>query len=443
MLTKLTALLSLVSLLASAADAPAFPLKKSANGRCLVDQKNVPFLIAGDAPQALTVNLSEADAELYYANRAKHGFNALWVNLLCRPGTGGRKDGTTFDGIAPFTTPDDFAAPNEAYFARCDKLLQLSAKYNLLIILDACETIDHLKPMLANGPEKCRAFGQYLGKRYKNYDNILWMSGNDFQNWKDAKNDAAATALAKGIQDEDTRHLHTVELDYLVSGSLDDPNWAPIIQVNATYTYYPPYAQVLKDYNRPNFVPVVMIESSYEFEQRATPATLRRIEYWSLLSGACGQVYGNGYIWPFKPDWKKNIDTPGAIQMEYVKKLFEPRAWQTLVPDQKHAIVTAGYGTFDDSHTEGNRYVMTSDYVTAAASADGKLAMAFLPSIRPITVDMSKFSGPATAQWYDPSRGEFKPAEKGPLPNKDKHVFTPPGNNGDGDEDWVLILEVN
>ena len=31
---------------------PAYPLKKSANGRYLVDSKGAPFLLAGDAPQA-------------------------------------------------------------------------------------------------------------------------------------------------------------------------------------------------------------------------------------------------------------------------------------------------------------------------------------------------------------------------------------------------------
>src|SRR5262245_49490640 len=55
---------------------PAYPLKKSASGRYLVDQHNVPFLIAGDAPQALMVNITEDDADLYFANRRSHGFNA-------------------------------------------------------------------------------------------------------------------------------------------------------------------------------------------------------------------------------------------------------------------------------------------------------------------------------------------------------------------------------
>src|SRR6266852_9365439 len=41
--------------------APTYPLKKSSNGRYLVDQNNVPYLIAGDCPQSLMVNFSEAD----------------------------------------------------------------------------------------------------------------------------------------------------------------------------------------------------------------------------------------------------------------------------------------------------------------------------------------------------------------------------------------------
>jgi len=67
--------------------------------------------------------------------------------------------------------------------------------------------------------------------------------------------------------------------------------------------------------------------------------------------------------------------------------------------------------------------------------------MAFLPSLRTITVDMTQLSAPATARWYDPSRGIYKPIEGTPLKNAGKLKFTPPGNNADGDGDWVLVLE--
>jgi hypothetical protein len=438
----LTAALALLYCLPSGtADAQTYPLRKSANGRYLVDQKNVPFLIAGDSPQALMVNLSEADADLYFANRHSHGFNAVWINLLCRPGTGGRPDGSTYDGIRPFTTPDDLATPNEAYFARCDRMIRLAAKYGILVILDPCETIDHLNLMVKNGPLKCRAYGRYLGNRYKGFDNLLWMSGNDFQNWRDANNDAAVTAVALGIQDADPRHLHTVELNYLVSGSRDDARWEPIISLSGAYTYYPVYVQVLKEYNRPQPMPAFMVESTYEFEHNSTPAILRRVIYWTNLSGATGQLYGSGDIWPFKPNWKKTLDSPGAVEMKHVKTLFEPRAWYSLVPDQDHTVVTAGYGTFDATTTDKNKFSMPGDYVTAGRTPDGSLVMAYLPTLRAVTVDMTKLSGPVTAQWYDPSRGVYTAIAGSPFLNMSAHVFTPPGKNGDGDEDWVLLLE--
>jgi hypothetical protein len=70
--------------------APAYPLKKSPNNRYLVDQNNVPFLMVGDSPQVLIVNLTEAEAATFFANRAALGFNTMWINLLCATYTGGR-----------------------------------------------------------------------------------------------------------------------------------------------------------------------------------------------------------------------------------------------------------------------------------------------------------------------------------------------------------------
>jgi hypothetical protein len=84
---------------------------------------------------------------------------------------------------------------------------------------------------------------------------------------------------------------------------------------------------------------------------------------------------------------------------------------------------------------------MTSDYVTAGRTPDGNLVMAYLPSLRTVTVDMTQLRAPATAHWYDPSRGTYARVEELPLAKTGKHKFTPPGTNGDGDGDWVLVLE--
>ncbi len=433
------------------AGSPAYPVKVSTtNPRVLVDQKNVPFLMIGDSPQALMVNLSTNEAATYFADRQAHGFNTAWINLLCTTYTGGRLDASTIDGILPFTagipltSVYDLATPNEAYFSHVDDILHLAAQYNLQVLLDPIETGGFLPTLLANGETRCRAYGQYLGNRYKNFDNIIWMSGNDFQTWSNPGDDAVVLAVARGIQETDTRHLQTVELDYLnlASSSLDDTNWTGIIQLNATYTFLPTYAQLLKDYNRPNFLPNFMVEANYEFEDNVgnlgsrTPQVPRRQEYWTMLSGAAGQLYGNHYTWQFISGWTNFLDTAGATQIGYMKSLFESRAWYNLVPDQDHSVLTAGHGTFT---TTGS--VNDSDYATAARTPDGTLAMVYMPTVRPLTVDMSKLSATATARWYDPANGTYIQIDGSPFLNGGARIFTPPVTNSGGSGDWVLVLE--
>jgi hypothetical protein len=425
---------------AQTAAGPAYPLKASANNRYLIDQNNVPFLMLGDSPQALIGNLSDAEATMFLANRTKYGINTLWINLLCNKGTACRADGSTFDGIAPFDVPGDLSKPNPAYFQRADEMVRLAATYGMMVILDPIETIGWLDTLRANGVTKAFAYGQYLGNRYRTFPNIVWMHGNDFQSWRASTDSALVQAVALGIRSADPHHLHTVELDFMTSGSLDDPSWAPIIGLNAAYTYYPTYAQVLKEYNRANFKPVFMVEANYEFEHLnpdgGSTQNLRRQAYWAMLSGATGQLYGSFYSWRFPPDWQKNLDTPGISQFSHIGQLFATRRWYDLVPDQAHVVVTTGRGRFS---TRGS--VTTNTYATAARAIDGSLVIAYMPTIRTITVDMSKLANTTTARWYDPTNGTYIAIDDSPFANAGTRRFTPPGYNAGGDGDWVLVLE--
>jgi hypothetical protein len=295
--------------------------------------------------------------------------------------------------------------------------------------------------MVNNGPKSCNDYGKYLGNRYKKFDNIVWMSGNDYGTSSNSVNDAAVTAVARGIQAVDARHIHTVELGGSFGLSTDNANWASIVSLNAAYTYFPTYAEALNGYNRASTMPVFMVESCYDFESLgqahvSTPATLRREEYWSDLSGATGLIYGNHYTWTFAPGWQTHIDTPGAAQIVFLKSFFESRAWYDLAPDQEHATLTAGYGTFSSQGT-----IDANDYATAARTPDGRLVIAYAPTIRPLTIDMTRLSAPITARWFDPANGAYIAIAGSPFSNTGSRSFTPPGNNHDGDGDWVLVLE--
>jgi len=433
---------------AAPASSTAYPVKIGPTGRYLVNQYGAPFLMIGESPQAMIGNLSEAAADLFLANRQSHGFNTVWINLLCASGTKCHADGTTFDGLAPFNhghnlSTYDVSTPNEAYFARADRMLQLAAKYGVLVILNPAETTSWLAVLRSNGLAKARAYGRYLGTRYRDFPNIVWMSGNDFQTWPTSPSDVALVQeVALGIKETDPHHIHTVLLDLPVSSSLDDSSWAPIISLNAVYTYFPTYAEVLHAYNQSTDIPVFLGEANYEFENNNgldpnTPAILRRQEYWTALSGAIGQLYGNHYTWGFSPGWENQLNTPGAVQIGHVKALLAPRAWHELVPDQDHTVVTAGYGTFSATGSIGD-----NDYVTAARTPDGKLVMAYVPSARTVTVDMRQLSGPVTARWYNPVVGTFTKIHGSPFSHTGSRDFTTPGPHADGAEDWVLVLEV-
>jgi hypothetical protein len=448
--------------------AVAYPLKASSNKRYLVDQENRPFLMIGDAPQTIITNLSVAEAATYIANRRNYGINTLWINLLCNFSEACNKTAITIDGIAPFLDAGDLSRPNPAYFERADAIIKLAASHGMLVLLDPIETSSWLPVLRAAGVDRAFAYGQYLGRRYKDDPNIIWMHGNDFQSWRNRTDARLVQAVARGIRGEDPVHIHTVELDYLTSGSLDDPTWAPLVELDAAYTYFPTFAQVLAEYNRPDFKPVFLVEASYEFEHNphadaGSPQNLRRQQYWAMLSGATGHVYGSAYTWRLEKGWERKLDTTGAVQLRLMRDLFAGRKWYDLVPDQDHRVVIDGFDALAEhvgklvayvgnlrlrselvaraerltqlSSVSGNTYAATG------RSADGTLVMTYLPSTRTITVDMSKLAGPASARWFDPTDGSYSAIAGSPFANIGSRQFQPPARNAAGDGDWVLVLE--
>ena len=437
--------------------APPFgpePLKIGPTGRYLVDQSNQPFLMVGDSPQSLIAMNSEASAASYLADRVAHGFNTVWINLLCTSYTFCNANGDTYDGIAPFTTGSspsnyDLSTPNAAYFQRAHDMISQANQDGLVVILDPIETGGWLTTLQNNGDgttsssAKDYQYGVYLGNFFKDLPNIIWMSGNDFQSWQTASDDADARAVALGIQSVDPSALQTTQLSYTVSSSLDDVNWTSLLGLNAAYTYSPTYAEVLHAYNQSSSIPTFMVEANYEGEQNGgtdgciVVRNCRLQEYWTMTSGATGQLYGSFYTDRIANGWSAaDIDSIGVTQLGYETNLLKTLPWYNLVPDQSHALVTAGYGTFATSGL-----FASNDYATAAKTADGTLALVYMPTSRAITVDMSKMSGSTTARWFDPTNGTFTSIPGSPFANAGSRQFTPTGNNSAGDSDWLLVLQ--
>jgi len=399
-----------------------YPLRVGPDHRHLVDQGGAPFLIHGDTPWSLISGLTKEEAEQYLENRRQKGFNSIIVNLIEHKFRGP----VNRYGEGPFTTRGDFSTPNEKYFEHADWVIRKAGEKGMQVFLAPIylgyigTDEGWIAEALANGPEKCHAWGQYVGKRYRGFDNLVWLIGGD-RNPEKAREDV--NAIVRGIKEFDSRHLFTAHC-HPENSAVDqykDDGW---LDLNDTYTYGIVHKKLLSDYNRTPAMPYFLIETSYEGEHNASPVQIRRQAYWALLCGATGQFLGNRPIWLFDPGWERALDSAGSADMARLLTLFRSRPWYALAPDDKHQVVIDGLGEFNGL-----------DYLAAARTADGGLVMAYLPSSRTFTVDMTKISGKAVkAWWFNPRSGKSTAA--GEFSTAGKRQFTPPEEG-----DWVFVLD--
>lgn len=134
--------------------------------------------------------------------------------------------------------------------------------------------------------------------------------------------------------------------------------------------------------------PIFLFESIYEGEHNASPAQIRRQAYWPLLCGGAGQFFGNRPIWLFDPGWDAALAAEGSRSMAQLRSLFLSRPWHELVPDQAHKVVTGGLGEFRGL-----------DCLAAARTSDRRILIAYIPTLRTFTVDMSQMAGGRVRVW--------------------------------------------
>ena len=473
---------SATGVVTAATTSSTFPLKVSSNGRYLETASGAAWLMVGDSPQSLIGDLSESKADAYFADRESHGFNAVWINLICAAYTACNSDGTTYDGIAPFTNSCgggcpgnyDLADPNPTYFARAHQYVADAEADGIEVILDPIETSgcqgswDATLKNNGNGTvgsgNPDYAYGAYLGNEFKDLPNVMWQSGNDFQCYTNSTYDADALSVAEGIQSTDPSAIQSLELAYCSGGgdtcigysSLDDTtdNWTGVLTLNESYTYSPMYAEDLHAYNQSPTMPMILGESNYEDEQNggtdgcndpSTGASLRNCrlaEWWTMTSGGAGQLYGHHLSWQITNSTSlSSLDTAGVTELGYQTTLLNGLGeWYNLVPDQSHTLVTAGRGSCPSTGS-----IVGVNCVTAAETPDKTLALAYLPdpggTLSTITVNLAQMAGSTTARWFDPTNGTFTSISGSPFTNSGSHSFTPPGNNSAGDADWVLVLQ--
>jgi hypothetical protein len=407
------------------------PLRVSADRRRILDADGQPVLIQGDAAWSLIANTTLDGARHYLDDRRAKGFNTLIVSLIeyCFAADAPRN----LAGDEPFTTSGDFRTPNEAYMTHAERVLAMAAERGIVVILCPAylgypgffpgfesRAQGWYEEVLANGAAGGRAWGEYLGRRFGEFRNIVWCIGGDRNPGEAA---AGLDALARGLRATGGDNLFTAHVlpEHSPVDVFPDHDW---LDLNPTYTYETVHQMLLKDWKRDPVWPFYLIESTYEGEHNASPLQIRRQAYWSVLCGGNGHCMGNNPIWLFGEGWEDALDLPGSVAMARWGAFFRGLRWADLVPDLGHEIVTAGLGE-----------ARGLDRTTAAVTADRQLAVAYLSAHRAITVAAGTLAGPhLRVEWFEPATG--RRAAGGLLAAEGEATLMPPFP-----EDAVLTLE--
>ncbi|NTV35429.1 MAG: DUF4038 domain-containing protein, partial [Anaerolineaceae bacterium] len=170
------------------------PITVSPNHRFLTTSSGEPFFWLADTAWELFNRLNRSEAEYYLETRRKQGFTVIQATLL------GELRTQNANGHMPLLG-DDPTRPNEFYFRYVDEIIRLAANKGLYIGLlptwgdKVNAELWGLGPVIFN-VENARIYGKFLGQRYRNDSNILWILGGDRPA---AGYEALWAAMAEGI----------------------------------------------------------------------------------------------------------------------------------------------------------------------------------------------------------------------------------------------------
>lgn len=444
-----------------------YPLRVAPGGRHLIDQRGTPFLIKGEAAWLALVNLDADEQERYLADRSAKGFNLVEVMLVNHDYTTAPNPTPPSNraGEQPFLRPGDFGTPNDAYFDRAGAFVDRAARHGIAVLLapnylgfdGGREGWWQELTSPGNTREVCAAFGRYLGLRFREKKNLLWLAGGDYAPAPGSEGEVRHGEILRGIRSAGASQPWTGHWNFDHGGgiSTDEAAFAEAMALNGVYQYAMPYRYAARAYDAAPPRPVFLLESTYEHEHPAgNTQPFRKAWWWTMLSGGTGAIWGNLFLWMAESaretyragygdtdhavsSWRAELDSPGTLEMLHLHTLFETLPWHRLVPSgsgsgSRRALVTGGQGWRGLGH------------IAAAATPEGDLLVAYVPPTgtgsRSFELDLSRMRAGARARWYDPTSGAWLPAQS-KLPAAAGAAFETPGENAGGANDWALIVE--
>lgn len=431
------------------------PIKIHPEKRFLMTSDGKPFFWMADTAWELFHRLSEDDAKMYLDKRQEQGFNVIQAVVLAE------LDGLhtpNANGDRPFTDLEKWKY-NEAYFKHVDRILELAMKRNLHVALLPTWGDKLFRNTWGIGPEiftpeKAYAYGKWIGNRYRNQKNLIWVLGGDRNPREDSQDIEVWNQMAKGIRESENpenRILITFHPQPMAPGG--SSVWfhqAAWLDFNMHQTghcpNYPNYSRISYDYELNPTKPTLDGEPMYEEHPKCFNAKelgyseatdIRKMMYWNVFAGAAGQTYGCHAVWqmydfdkepinaPLKP-WHKSLDLEVANQVKHLKNLMLSRSYFDRIPDPTLVALPQP----EDEH-----------FVIGTRSKEGTFALIYFPSGKPTQLNLASLkAGRLKFTWYDPRTGvsiDYPKERK----NQSTLEVTPP-SSGRGN-DWVLVIDAD
>lgn len=430
------------------------PIQIHENQRYFTTAEGEAFFWMADTAWELFHRLDLEDSKIYLDKRASQGFNVVQAVALAE--LNGLNDPNA-NGDKPFLD-EAYSKPNEDYWKHVDAVINLARARNIHIALLPTWGDKLNKADWGTGPEIFNSrsafdFGNWIGKRYANQENIIWVMGGDRNPRKNSNDVEVWNQMAKGIlesQNPDNKQLMTFHPQPTELGG--SSNWfhqEAWLDFNMHQTGHcpnqPTYQKIAYDLTLSPKKPTLDGEPMYEAHPKCFDAKnqgyseatdIRRIMYWNVFAGAAGQTYGCHAVWqmynldktpvnaPLKP-WHKSLDLEVANQVRHLKNLMLDHPFFSRVPAQE----LIASNQMDDKY-----------YVAATRDVDGSYVLLYFPFGNPIELNLMSLVGePYNSIWYDPRTGVKIP---GDLIQKTEKVKVIPPSQGRGN-DWVLILKRN
>ena len=397
-------------------------LKVSDDRHYLIHENGRPFFWLGNTAWLLPERLTRDEVDFYLSREREEGYNVEQIQVLNAIPTFniyGRQANDEQFSFAQFTPKNVYG-----YWDHLDYIVDKAEANGIYIAMD-CIWGSQISRM---NVQQAAAYGRFLGNRYKDKPNIIWMIGGDVLG---SKGTESWDALARAIKEVDKNHLMTFHPRGRTTSAqwFNDREW---LDFNMFQSGHRRYGQRNGDIDYPipdnteednwqyvslsqkpeNLKPVIDGEPSYEDipqglhdinAPRWQANDVRRYAFWAVFAGCFGHTYGHNSIMQFmRPGlspaygaskaWWDALNDPGYKQMKYLKRLMLSFPFTVRVADQ--SIITGENGTQYDRiiATRGNDYLLVYNY-----------------SGKDMTIDLSKISGQQKNVWLmNPVDGSLK-----------------------------------